>query len=369
MAMAGVILERYAFAPFAKSDTHPFARRFDVECRRAEQVLYAATRVASTGFVPDVVVVHCGWGENLPLGTVFPRAKIVVYCEFYYRAEGQDLHFDPENPRLGIDGVVALDAKNAATLLAMADADLWISPTEWQRSTYPRRCQSGIEVVHEGVDVDHVRPKAEAILSLPSGRVFQPSDEILTYVARDLEPLRGFRTLMRALPAIQSARPRVQTVIIGGDSVSYGLTPSDGRSWKDNMLRELGGSLDLDRIHFLGRVPFATYLAALQVSTVHVYLTYPFVLSWSFLEAMAAGCRIVASDTSPVQEVMGSTNGILVPFFDIERLALEVSKVLASPAQFSGLGANARETVSTRFNSADCTFRWRQLLEALTAAG
>ena len=287
----GVAVHRYAVPSIDVSATHPFARRFDAECWRAEHVLMAASALASSGFVPDVILAHCGWGEALPLRAAFTKARLVVYCEFFYRGEGQDVHFDPEGPRLGVDGLAALRCKNASSLLALTDADAGISPTRWQRSTFPQEFHGKIQVAHEGVDLQRFRPNPAARFSLPSGKVVTKSDEIVTFASRNLEPVRGYHVLMRALPEILRARPEAQIVIAGGDGNSYSHAPPAGRSWKTHYLDAVISKLDLSRVHFVGRLAPDAYLSLLQVSSAHVYLTYPFVLSWSLLEAMATECR------------------------------------------------------------------------------
>ena len=196
-----------------------------MECRRAEQVLYGLSTLASSGFKPDIIFAHPGWGETLPLRTMFPQARFLVYCEFYYNAVGLDLGFDPEFPATGLDGHIALQLKNATTLLALEDCELGISPTKWQHSTYPSHYQSKIEIVHEGIDVNVAKPAAGAVLTLPSGQVLRRSDEVVTYVARNLEPVRGYHVFMRALPGILARRPNAHVVIIGGDGISYGAAP------------------------------------------------------------------------------------------------------------------------------------------------
>jgi glycosyltransferase involved in cell wall biosynthesis len=361
-AMAGVRLRKYQLPSIDLTGTHSFARRFDLECRRAEQVLFAATKLAATGFDPDIVMVHCGWGENLPLRAVFPKAKIVVYCEFYYRAEGQDVHFDPESSRLGADGVVNLQCKNASTLLALAESDMGISPTYWQRSTFPVEFQSKIQVVHEGVDANRVRPSASARIVLPGGAVLHKGQEIVTFVSRNLEPMRGFHIFMRALPKILKDRPEAHALIVGGEGSSYGPPAPEGSSWKTVYLDENLSNLDLSRVHFLDHLPYADFLSVLQLSSVHVYLTYPFVLSWSLLEAMAAGCTIVASDTAPVQEVIDSSNGILVPFLDSDALASAVTGVLSFPPGAAELGKSARATILQRYDQKICIPRVMRLM-------
>jgi len=349
-AMDGVNLIRYSLSNADASAAHPFARRFDVECYRAEQVLYALSSLGATGFVPDLIMAHPGWGETLPLRTIFPNARILLYCEFFYGMQGRDVGFDPEFPETGADGHVALHLKNASTLLALADCDAGVSPTAWQRSTFPEHYQQKIAVLHEGIDVDIAKPDPDAVLRLPSGREFRCSDEVVTFAARNLEPLRGYHIFMRALPRIMEMRPRAQVIVIGGDEVSYGAAPPSGTTWKSTFFDEIAGRIDQSRIHFVGRLPYPDYLNALQISSAHVYLTYPFVLSWSLLEALSAGCVVVGSDTVPVREVVNSKNGLLVPFFDVQGLADQVIEPLAYPARFRSLRIQARQTILDRYD-------------------
>jgi glycosyltransferase involved in cell wall biosynthesis len=350
--MNGVKLLRYSLRDVDVSATHPFARRFDMECHRAEQVLYALSSLASSGFVPDLIMAHPGWGETLPLRTIFPDARILLYCEFFYGMHGRDVGFDPEFPETGADGHVALHLKNASTLLALADCDFGISPTEWQRSTFPQEYQHKIKMIHEGIDVDIAKPAPDAVFRLYSGRELRRSDEVVTFVARNLEPVRGYHTFMRALPRIMAERPRAQVLVIGGDGVSYGALPPPGTTWKSVFFDEVTDQIDQERIHFSGRLPYADYIRALQVSSAHVYLTYPFVLSWSLLEALSAGCLVIASDTAPVREVVDTENGLLVPFFDIEQLAERVIEALTYPRRFRSIRAQARRTILDRYDLA-----------------
>jgi glycosyltransferase involved in cell wall biosynthesis len=364
-SMPSVRLIKYAGPDANVSGTHPFARRFDVECRRAEQVLYSLSSLATSGFTPDLILAHPGWGETLPLRAMFPAARLVIYCEFFYGAEGRDIGFDPEFPMPGLDGHVGLQLKNATTLLALADCELGISPTKWQQSTFPAHYQGKIEVVHEGVETTRVRPNPEARLMLPNGRHVQSSDEVVTFVARSLEPLRGYHVFMRALPEILNRRPNAQIVIIGRGGVSYGLPPPAGKTWKSVFLEELGGRLDLSRVHFMGGVSYQTFVTALQVSSAHVYFTYPFVLSWSMLEAMSAGCLVIGSDTPPVREIISSgENGLLVPFFAVDELAERVIEALERPAKFSAIRDEARRFVVDHYDAEQvCVPRMRHLLD------
>jgi len=354
-AMEGVAVHRYTVQAIDVSATHPFARRFDAECRRAEHVLLAASALASSGFIPDFILAHCGWGETLPLRAVFPKAKLIVYAEFFYRGQGQDVHFDPEGPKFGVDGLAALRCKNASSLLALSEADAVVSPTLWQRSTFPREFQDKIHVVHEGVDLDRFRPNPAARFQLASGQAVTKSEEVLTFASRNLEPMRGYHIFMRALPEILRARPAAEVIIAGGDGNSYSHAPPAGRSWKTHYLDEVVSKLDLSRVHFVGHVAPDAYLNLLQVSAAHVYLTYPFVLSWSLLDAMATECEIVASDTAPVREVVEDwRNGVLVPFHDASALALAVTDALARRGQAPNHGPAARQTIVERFDKRIC---------------
>lgn len=362
--MPNVDLRRYRMAACDVAETHPFARRFDLECRRATEVLFALTELRASGFVADLIVGHCGWGETLPLRSVFPEAKIAIYCEYYYRAEGQDVHFDPESPQFGVDGLVTLQCKNASTLLSLVEADLGLSPTEWQRQTYPREFHGKIHVAHEGVDGERLRPDAGALFELPDGRILRRGQEIATYVARNLEPTRGYHIFMRALAKIQAARPEAQVVIVGGEGVSYGAPPPPGKSWKSVYLDEVAQAIDPARVHFLPMLPYEQYIRLLQVSAVHVYLTFPFVLSWSLVEAMATGCVLVASDTAPVREAIShDVDGLLTPFHDPDALAEKVASVLANPEAFARLGRAARAKALARYSREAC------LDEALSILG
>jgi glycosyltransferase involved in cell wall biosynthesis len=348
--LPGVHLERYQFEDIGRAEVHPFARRFDREARRAEQVLYALNALDAAGFVPDVIVAHSGWGETLPLRAKYPKAHLVAYCEYFYRDTGGDVHFDPEFPLLGVDGLTHLRAKNASQLLALVDSDAGLSPTPWQRSTYPREFHAKIAVAHEGVDTQTVQPDPRASFCLPNGLVLPAGAEVLTFVARNLEPMRGFHIFMRALPAILAARPQAQVVIAGSDGVSYGAASPDRRSWKDVFLSEVQHELDLSRVHFVGALPYGDYLRLLQVSRVHVYLTYPFVLSWSLVEALSVGCLVVGSDTAPLRDAIEhGRNGLLVPFFDVEVLAQTVVAALGRPEQYQWLRQAARASVVHRF--------------------
>jgi glycosyltransferase involved in cell wall biosynthesis len=334
----------------AAAQTHHYIRDYEVQIRRGQHVFRICRKLKARGFVPDVICAHPGWGESLFLKDIFPTAHVIVHCEFYYHGQGSDMNFDPEYPA-DIDGLLKVRIKNSTQLQAMVASDAGISPTQWQKSQYPSVFWPKIHVCHDGIDTDKVCPDRGAVLTLDDEHgVLTADDEVVTYVARNLEPYRGFHSFMRAVPHIQHMRPNAQIVVIGGDDVSYGRRLADGVTYRQALLKEVQG-IDPDRVHFLGRVPYSVYLSALQISSVHVYLTYPFVLSWSCLEAMSAGCIVIASDTSPVREVVtNGKTGLLVDFFDSKKIADRVSDVLAAPQDFVTLGINAREQVRVDYD-------------------
>jgi glycosyltransferase involved in cell wall biosynthesis len=367
--MPNVKLLKYYLTDADVAATHPFARRFDLECRRAEQVLYAASSLASSEFIPDVIVAHPGWGESLPLRAIFPKAYLLAYCEFFYAASDRDVGFDPEFAEIGIDGHVTLHLKNAATLLTLADCDLGYSPTAWQRSTFPHEYRDKIRIIHEGVDIELAKPEPGASFQLTSGHELTPSDEVVTFVARNFEPLRGYHIFMRALPRILAKRPRAQVLIIGGDGAPYGMVPPEGQTWKSIFFNEVASRIDQRRVHFTGYLQHADYIRALQISSAHVYLTYPFVLSWSVVEALSVGCVVIASDTAPVREIINpEENGILVPFFDVSQLADRVIEVLAHPGRFRAVRENARRAVEEKYDMRNCVSKLMKILTTRPAA-
>jgi glycosyltransferase involved in cell wall biosynthesis len=330
---------------------HHYLRESEAAVLNAQEVARIALELRKTGFIPDVMLGHNGWGEIWYLKDIFPEASLIGYFEFFYRMSGADVGFDPADP-ITPDTAPRLRTKNLGNLLALDTADLGQCPTEWQKSVYPRRYHPTLNVIHEGIDTTVVKPDPKARLILgETGLEFTAGEEIVTYVARNLEPYRGFPSFMRCLPEVLAARPNAQVLVVGGDDVSYGARLPDGQTFRKQTLAELGSSIDLSRVHFLGKIPYPAFVKVLQVSRVHVYLTYPFVLSWSMLEAMSAGCLVVGSATQPVQEVIHhGGNGLLVDFFSPNEIAERVIEALEQPGSFASLRRNARETVIDRYD-------------------
>ncbi len=333
---------------------------------RGTTVARAARSLRQKGHVPDVVVGHSGWGETLFLKEVWPEARLIVYAEFYYGGRGRDVGFDPEFDPVPATLDQSLIAQGRAAHLgqALLHADHAISPTHWQADSHPVALRPMIDVVFDGVDTQRIAPDPAARVTLPDGVTFRAGDEVVSFANRNLEPYRGYHVFLRALPEVLAARPQAHAVIVGGDEVSYGRAPPDGQTWKARILDEVKDRLDLSRVHFTGRIPHPDFVALMQVSRVHAYLTYPFVLSWSMLEAMACGALVLGSDTAPVREVIDDgANGRLIPFFDIAAWSSALTGALADPARFAPQRAAARQTVLDRYALADCLARLIRIVE------
>lgn len=366
-AIPGVALVRYLDRPVITA-TDPAARRFEASVLRGQIVARGAEALKQRGFNPSLVLAHPGWGEALHLKEIFPSATIIHLCEYYYHASGDDFGFDPEFPT-SFEDYCRVRLLNAINLLSLEACDHGVSATGWQFSRHPTEFQSKINILHEGIDTNSARPNPAARVTLPNGQVLAPGDSVVTFVSRNLEPYRGFHRFMRALPALMARRPDVQVVVVGGDGVSYGSVLPDGETYRRRMLAELEGQLDPHRLHFLGRLERQDYLDVLAVSAAHVYLTYPFVLSWSMLEAMAAGCVVIGSATPPVAEVIThEQNGLLVDFFDTAALTATIERVLEQPDRMTGLRKRARATILERYDLATVTLpRWLALINRLAA--
>jgi len=361
-AWQGVRLFHYAAQRVSTPNVHPWVTDFETKTIRAEACFRAALKLRAEGFTPDVIVAHHGWGESLFLKDVWSNAKLAIYCEFYYHPHGTDVGFDPEFPVNDEGEVCRLRLKNLNNLLHFEVADAGISPTHWQASTFPEAFRSKITVVHDGIDTVAVAPNAAVGLTLKKtdgqDLPLTRQDEVITFVNRNLEPYRGYHVFMRALPEILKRRPNARVLIVGADAVSYGARPTlaqnGGTKWKDifaNEVRPHISDADWQRVHFLGHVPYQYFIPLLQLSSVHVYLTYPFVLSWSLLEAMSAGCAIVASDTQPLHEAIShNETGRLVSFFDANALAQAVCELLDNPSERARLGANARQFAQAHYD-------------------
>lgn len=346
----GVTLFGYKFETEPEPLVHRALRTTDKALRRGYVVAKSLKAIRESGFIPDVVYGHPGWGEMLYVRDIFPLARIVNYCEFYFNAEGQDFGFDPEFPSAHADDAF-VRTENMTQAISLLAGDIGIAPTEWQRSRYPATLRQNIKVVHDGIDTQLVRPDPTATITLPAKNLrLSANDEVITFVSRNLEPYRGFHIFMRALPELLRRQPKAHVLIVGGDNVSYGRALK-AQTYRELMLNEVGHKLDSCRVHFLGRIRYHDYLRVLQVSSVHIYLTYPFVLSWSLVEALASRCITVGSKTAPVAEVIThGENGYLVNFFDTDGLSAQIEEVLDKSRLKKNISLAARNTAVEKYD-------------------
>ena len=347
--------------------THRYIRETERGILHGQEVARKALALKSKGFVPDIVIGHPGWGETLYLKDVFPDAPLLNFFEFYYHSVGADVGFDPENP-VNLDTHCRIRTKNIVQFMGLEAADAGMSPTLWQFEQYPPEYRHKISVVHDGIDTKVCAADPEASIEIKNTdgatTTLRQGEEIVTLVVRNLEPYRGFPQFMRAAELILKRRPNAKIIIVGGDDVSYGRPLPDGQTYRQQMLEEV--DLDLSRVFFIGRVPYSTYLKVIQVSGVHVYLTFPFVLSWSMLEAMSAECLVVASATPPVTEVIkDGVNGLLFDFFDFTAIADRVDEVLDHKDRMKAIRKKARATILQNYELENCLAEQLKLIANL----
>jgi glycosyltransferase involved in cell wall biosynthesis len=351
----GVRIIPYEIKGASTKGIHPWLADFETKILRGTSCYRGALGLKEQGFEPDVICAHHGWGESMFLKDVWPKARLGLYCELYHLTTHPFVEFDPEFPSQNPAGdKLRIRMKNLNNRLHEEVMDAGISPTRFQAATFPDHWQDRLTVAHDGIDTNLVRPNPGARLTIENGPTLTRDDEVITFINRNLEPYRGYHVFMRALPELLKRRKNAHVVMLGGDSTSYGSKPPQGKTWKQIFIDEVRGRIPTphwNRVHFLGRVPYDRFLAMMQVSRVHVYLTYPFVLSWSLLEAMSAEAAIVASDTAPVREVMteGET-GLMVDFFDRAALVDRIDALLDDPDTRSRLGANARALVREQYD-------------------
>ncbi|MFW5680991.1 MAG: glycosyltransferase, partial [Pseudomonadota bacterium] len=357
----------------AAAETHRHAHGLDRALRTAEAFAIVAKRVRERGIVPDVVVAHGGWGAGTYAKAVWPETCFVTYAEWWYRHPRADVHPAEPPPRDPVAERARALAANAPMLLDLAQADLILCPTTFQATQFPAWLRARLLVDPDGVDTDLFAPDPTARGRLATYGV--PADaEVVTYATRGMEPYRGFPEFLRALALLQQSRPCLHAVIAGRDRVVYGAALPPGESWKQRMLAEL--ELDATRTHFVDLLPLPAYADLLRASDLHVYLTLPFVLSWSMLEAMSIGCPLVASDVAPVREAVGTSGAAeLVDHHDVEALAATIARGLDDRPAALARGARARARILEAYDRAwlwparaDRLRRWAEMRRAASGA-
>ena len=336
-------------APKKGSKIHRYVAGFEKATYAAQSMWRLCNGLKKSGFVPDVIYAHPGWGDGMLLKDVYPDVPYIAYMEFYYQAFGADMHFNP-NDKIDDDKVARARIKNATNLINLTSCDWAISPTQFQASLHPKDFHHKFSVIHEGVDTNVLNPDIKPTeLLLPNGAKLPDDAEIVTYVARNFEPYRGFEQVMRAIEILMQKHPKAHFLMIGGDDVSYGAKLSGGKTYRQKMLHEL--NLDNERIYWYGKVPYSQMINILKHSMAHIYMSVPFVLSWSFIEAMALGCPIVASDVSMLREVITDKhNALMVQFFKPEDIAEKTSILLNKPELRKKYSINARKTALEKYS-------------------
>ncbi|MHA7850606.1 glycosyltransferase [Roseovarius sp.] len=351
----GVRVLPYTLPKRKAQAVHPWLTDLDTKVTRAEACYHAARQLRDKGFTPDLILAHPGWGESMFLRDVWPDARLGLYCELYHLSDHPHVDFDPEFTSADAElAHLRIRMKNINNHVHFPIADAGISPTRFQADTFPSAFRDRITVVHDGVNTDLSRPDPDVRLSVEGAGDLTKQDEIVTFVNRNLEPYRGYHVFMRALPRLLKERPKLRVLIVGGDEVSYGARPPNGQTWKQIFIDEVRKHIpdtDWARVHFLGRIPHQQFTTLLQISTVHIYLTYPFVLSWSLLEAMSCEAAIVASDTAPVRELLShGETARLVDFFDQEGLVTEVVALLEDDDARKRMGQAARAHIVQNYD-------------------
>lgn len=330
-------------------ETHHYIKPLEDAVLQGQAVYRELTKLKAQGYIPDVVYGHSGWGTPLFIKDIFPETKLLCYFEWFYRGEGSDVGFDPSEP-VTADDKLRIRIKNAPILVDLYSCDAGLCPTAWQLSQFPKEFQSKLKVLHDGIDTDYFSPRQNEKVIIPEIELdLSSAEEIVTYVSRGLEPYRGFPQFMEAVSLLQKRRNKCHVVVVGEDRVAYGRKLPNGKTYKQALLEKY--DFDMSRLHFTGHLPYAQYLKVLRSSSAHIYLTRPFVLSWSMLEAMSVGCVVIASSTPPVAEVIEhEKNGIIIDFFMPHQIADHVEYVLDNQAEMQSIRQKARETIVEKYD-------------------
>jgi glycosyltransferase involved in cell wall biosynthesis len=350
----------YQLAGNSTKNINRWAVEFESKMIRAGSAANKAIEMKKNGFTPDLIIGHPGWGETFFLKEVWPDTKLLTYAEFFYRTKNSDIDFDPnliqDDLKIDFESFYSftkfkLTARNAPFLSTYAVSDYLMSPTNYQKSLMPASLRDNVEVIHDGIDTDLLKPNKDATFDF-NGNILTKDSKIVTYISRSLDPYRGFHIFMKALPGILENNPDAYIIIAGNQKTNgYGSPPPDGKTFKDLFYKTIENRIDSSRVKFLGSVDYDEFINLVQITSVHIYLTYPFVLSWSVLEAMSCGALVIGSNTDPVTEVIeNEKNGLIVDFFDYDSLVKNVTKVLNNRDNFNDIGIEARKTILKKYD-------------------
>lgn len=347
LELPGIKKIPYGLHREVKPETHHYLKFTEEAVLHGQGALREALKLKAAGFYPDVIIGH-SWGPVSFTKDVFPNAKLIAYIEWFYNSNNSDIDFiKPPD----IDTMAKTRYKNSHILVDLYTSDKVITPTKWQLEQIPKEFHDKTSVIHEGIDTDFFKPDEEVVFEF-EGKKFTRNDEVITYATRGMEPYRGFPQFMEAASIIQKRRPNAHIIIAGEDRICYGAKLPEGKTFKGIMLEKYG--YDMNRLHFTGSLPYSEYVKLLQVSSAHVYLTYPFVLSWSMLEAMSCGALVLASNTAPVKEVIqDEVNGLIFDFFKPDEIVEKVDFALDNRQNLEHLRTNARKSIIENYNQKD----------------
>ncbi len=344
----GVHKIEYKVSRQVMPDTHRYLINFERAIFQGQEVWRICKKLKDSGFIPDVICAHPGWGDGLFIKDIFHNAPMLSFLEFYYSGYASDVGF-LKDEKQSYDDAPRVRIKNACNLYNLEICDWGISPTYWQWVQNPAIFRPKISVLHDGIDTSYVAPNPATTQFTHKDKTFTKDMEIITYISRNFEPYRGFDTVMKAAVEILKRRPKAHIIMVGADGVSYGKTPQGYKTWRQKYLQEL--QPDLSRLHFLGYLDYDQMLNVLRISSAHIYLTVPFVLSWSMMESMAMGCMMICSSTQPVKEVMEhGKNGYLVDFFSPEQVADAVDFAFREKEQVQEMRRAARQTIVDKYD-------------------
>ena len=365
-SLEGINYIPYEIKTASSKQINKYAMETESKVIRAEVVAKEASRLKNNGLVPDLIIGHPGWGEMLFLKHVWPNVPQIHYVEYCYGSQGSDFDFEEEFvPIKNWESRAKESMKNANVFLNLHDMDHGITPTEYQYSTLPTWARSKISVIHDGIDTTWAYPKRRTTIKINEQYTLTESDEVITFINRTFEPYRGIHPFMRSLPKVLKERKNLHVLLVGKDSpdVSYGSKRVDGQSWLNYLKYELGEKLDWDRIHLMGTISHNLLRDVYRISKAHIYLTYPFVLSWSMLEAMSCGTIVIGSATAPVEEVIkDGYNGFIVPFNDPEALANRIIKTVRNNHKYGLIKKNARQTIKRKYSLRECLEKQLRLI-------
>ena len=358
---------QYKTAGGAQQSTHFCSRTFENQTW-SSHALYEAMR-QRPDIRPDLIVAHSGFVSSLFLRELYPQTPQIGYFEYFYRTHDSDVDFRHDLQLLSDNELLRCRARNAQLLLDLHNCDAGYTPTQFQRAQLPQEYQPKVRQIFDGIDIGFW--KQSALGSRTYQGITIPADSrMVTYVSRGFESLRGFDIFLQAADRICRARPDVHVVVVGEDRVCYGgdskfIGQQTFKEWTINKYRP-----DLSRIHFVGRLPPDQLVNLFSISDVHLYLTGPFVLSWSLMNALSCSCVVLASDTAPVREVIqqGQT-GLLADFFDVEAFTETALRVLKSPDEFRHLGIAGRQLIESRYSLPDCLQQLQQLFRETVDRG